>query len=205
MAVVSSFFVVGVYLTTSAPFRARAPGPVSGRLSTTANWRGWPGSRGFPLRFRRRHWLFGHPVPAEELGVPYGRLTSAPADGLDLDGVSVFRTHELRSGWVPSLLRGRRCSSWPESLTDQRLRPLNRWSLHPATASHRCGVPLDGASTEGSSTSPVRSSPRLTLPDGIGAPWALRRASHPAVTSNARRRGDRSSSTDLDQRAMSST
>ena len=29
----------------------------------------------------------------------------------DPDGVSVFRTHELRSGWVPSLLRGRWCSS----------------------------------------------------------------------------------------------
>jgi len=28
----------------------------------------------------------------------------------DLDGVTAFRTHELRPGWVPSLPRGRRCS-----------------------------------------------------------------------------------------------
>jgi hypothetical protein len=33
-----------------------------------------------------------------------------PDLGPDPDGVSVFRTHELRSGWVPSLLRGQRCS-----------------------------------------------------------------------------------------------
>jgi hypothetical protein len=104
-------FVFGVHLTTSARFRVRAPGPVSDRLSTTTSWRGWPGSRGFPLRFRRRHWLLGHPVPAEGLGVPCGRLTSAPEGGLDLDGVSVFHTHEQRSGWVPSLLRGRWCLS----------------------------------------------------------------------------------------------
>ncbi len=97
--------VVGVHLTMSAPFRAGSQGSVSGRLSETAAWRARPSCPGFPLRFRCRRWLFGHPVPAEGLGVPCGRLTSAPGDGLDLDGVSVFRTHELRSGWVPSLLR----------------------------------------------------------------------------------------------------
>jgi hypothetical protein len=43
---------------------------------------------------------------------------------------------------------------------------------------------------------PVRSSPRLTLPDGTRATWALPRASHPALTGDARRGGDRPSSTD---------
>ena len=97
--------VVGVHLTMSALFRAGSRGSVSGRLSETAAWRARPSCPGFPLRFRCRRSLLGHPVPAEGLGVPCGRLTSAPGDGLDLDGVSVFRTHELRSGWVPSLLR----------------------------------------------------------------------------------------------------
>ena len=68
-------FVFGAHLTTSARFRVRARVPVSGRLSTATSWRGWPSSRGFPLRFRRRHSLLGHPVPAGELGPPHGRLT----------------------------------------------------------------------------------------------------------------------------------
>ena len=54
----------------------------------------------------------------------------------------MFRTHELRSGWVPSLLRGQRCSSWPESLTGQRPPLHNGTSLHPATASIDAGLPL---------------------------------------------------------------
>jgi hypothetical protein len=40
---------------------------------------------------------------------------------------------------------------------------------------------------EGSSNSPVRSSPRLWLPGWNGRPWAFLRASHPAVTGGARR------------------
>ena len=73
--------VVGVHLTMSAPFRAGSQGSVSGRLSETAVWRARPSCPGFPLRFRCRRWLFGHPVPAEGLGVPCGRRTSAPGDG----------------------------------------------------------------------------------------------------------------------------
>ena len=53
----------------------------------------------FPLRFRRRPSLLGHPLPAVELGVPHGRLTGP--EGPDLDGVTAFRTHELRPVWVP--------------------------------------------------------------------------------------------------------
>jgi hypothetical protein len=71
--------VFGVHLTTSAPFRAGSPGSVSGRLSETAAWRARPSCPGFPLRFRCRRWLFGHPVPARELGFPHGRLTGPRA------------------------------------------------------------------------------------------------------------------------------
>ena len=97
-------------------------------------------------------------MPARELGVPHGRLTGQRPDP---DGVSVFRTHELRSGWVPSLLRGRRCSSRPTSLTGRHPRPLNRWSLNPATTIHPCEAPLDEASTKGSRvfTRPIFPSP----------------------------------------------
>lgn len=39
----------------------------------------------------------------------------------DPDGVSTFRTHETRPGWVPSIPRGRRCPSGPATITDPRL------------------------------------------------------------------------------------
>jgi len=51
---------------------------------------------GFLLPFGRRPSLLGHPVPATEFGSPYGRLTGARAP--DLDGVSMFRTREMRLG-----------------------------------------------------------------------------------------------------------
>jgi hypothetical protein len=193
---------VGGHLTTSAPFPARTRGPVSGRLSTTASWRRWPCSHGFPLRFRCRRSLLGHPVPARELSLPHGWPTGLRPDP---DGVSVFHTHELRSGWVPSLLRGLWCSSRPESLTDRHPRPLNRWSLNPATTIHLCGALLDEASTKGSRvfTRPIFPSPVAT--GWNGSPLAFPRAPHPAITRDARRGGDRSSSTDLNQRSMSST
>ena len=68
------------HLTASARFRARAPGPVSGRLCGTATWRERPSRPGFPLRFRCRRSLLGHPLPAAGLGLPHGRLTGH-ADG----------------------------------------------------------------------------------------------------------------------------
>jgi hypothetical protein len=63
------------HLTASAPFRARARGPVSGRLSATTAWRRRPTRPGFPSPFGCRHSLLGHPVPAEELSPPRGRPT----------------------------------------------------------------------------------------------------------------------------------
>jgi hypothetical protein len=39
----------------------------------------------------------------------------------DPDGVTTFRTHELRPGWVPSIPRGRRCSSRLRGLPSRRL------------------------------------------------------------------------------------
>ncbi len=58
---------------------------------------------GFLLPFGRRHWLLGPSCPAEDFRLPHGRPTSC---WLDLNGVSTFRTHETRSGRVPSLPRG---------------------------------------------------------------------------------------------------
>ena len=58
--------------------------------------------------------------------------------GPDPDGVTTFRTHELRPGWAPSVPRGRRCSSRPGRLPGRRLPLRSGQSLHPAE------LPTDG-------------------------------------------------------------
>ena len=49
----------------------------------------------------------------------------------DLDGVPVFRTRELQPGWVPSLPRGRRCSTRSSRVLDRRLPLFGGQSFHP--------------------------------------------------------------------------
>ena len=61
---------------------------------------------------------------------------------LDPGGVSTFRTHELRPGWVPSLLRGRWCSPRPEAITGQRPPHHSGLPLDPATTFHLAGFRL---------------------------------------------------------------
>ena len=83
---------------TSACFRSRAHGLVSGQLSRTGHLEEQPYRPGFLLPFGRRPSLLGHPVPARGLGSPYGRLTGTPPGIPDPDGVFMFRPHETRLG-----------------------------------------------------------------------------------------------------------
>jgi len=55
----------------------------------------------------------------------------------DPDGVTTFRTYELRPGWVPPIPRGRRCSPGRPMVFDRRLPLPNGQPLHPAGTSHR--------------------------------------------------------------------
>jgi hypothetical protein len=89
--------------------------------------------------------LLGHPIPAGELGPPYGRLTGHEGPGPD--GVTTFRTHELRPGWVPPLPRGRWCSSRLRAIPSRHLPFPSGQSLSLATSSHQRGS-CDEASTE---------------------------------------------------------
>src|SRR6266704_458372 len=91
------------HLLTSARFRARAPGPVSGQLCETASGGAGPGVLTgclvFLLPFGCRHSLVEHPVPPRDsapltIGLPHRHRQRGP------DGVSTFRTHQTRLGPV---------------------------------------------------------------------------------------------------------
>jgi hypothetical protein len=125
------------------------------------------------LRFRCRHSLFGHPVPAGELSSPHGRPTARPEGRADPDGVSTFRTFKQRPGWVPSISQGRRCSPGLATITSPRLPHHSDPSLRPATTTHLSETPLHETSTKGSRmfTRPVFPSP--VAPGWNGSSWAL--------------------------------
>jgi len=95
-------------------------------------------------------------------------LPSTPKARSDPDGVTPFRTHELRPGRAPSKPRGQRCSPRPRRLPAGRRPHHSSQSLHPAA------LPIDRGRitrhSEGSRNSPVRSSPRLWPPGWNGPP-----------------------------------
>ena len=105
----------------------------------------------------------------------------------DLDGVTAFRTFELRPGWVPPIPRGRRCSSRPRDVLGRRLPLFRGESFNPApTFPSTRGSELRGISRRFRFfTRPACPSP--VAPGWVGRPWASPRASHPAVTGGARR------------------
>jgi len=104
---------------------------------------------------------------------------AAPAARPDPDGVTTFRTHELRLGWVPSLPRGRRCSSRPSRLLDRRLPLCRGQSLYPASTSHRRGLLYEHQRGFTQFTRPVFPSPAAARMERAAAS-AFPRASHPA-------------------------
>jgi hypothetical protein len=90
------------------------------------------------MPFGRRRSLLGHPIPAGELGPPCGRLTGRRRP--DPDGVTAFRTHELRPGWVPPIPRGRRCSSRTEGRAQPAPAAPRRPVLRPCSNIPSAGV-----------------------------------------------------------------
>ena len=69
-----------IFLSTGSPDRVsalsrRTTKVLSGRLCETTAWRRRPACPGFPSRFRCRHSLLGHPIPAEGFRPPHGRPT----------------------------------------------------------------------------------------------------------------------------------
>ncbi len=176
------------HLSTSAPLSGSGTSPISGRSPETTAWRRSRAVSGFPSAFARRPWLLGHPFPARGFRSPRGRPTAPPSGGPDSVGVSVFRMCELRPGWVPSLLRGggvlpTGTASPVGACRFPAASPVPHWN-HP---------PVELLITEHAkihSRSPVRPFPRPSSPGGTGTLRLLPRASHPAVTHDARQGGN---------------
>ncbi len=115
----------------------------------------------------------------------------------DPDGVTTFRTHELRPGWVPPLPRGRWCSSRLRAIPS-RHPPLRRGqSLSLATSSHQRGS-CDEASTEVYAIYPSDLPLACTAWMGQAAlGFALSSEPRRPGADDARQGGDRPSSTGL--------
>jgi hypothetical protein len=91
----------------SAPFEARAPGPVSSQLSSNDGLEEpfkvvLVSCRLSPAGIRFLDILF----PPENSALLTVGLPTRHQDGPDSVGVPMFRTHELRPGWVPPVPRG---------------------------------------------------------------------------------------------------
>ena len=161
----------------SAPFRARHP-PVSGRLSTTPPRRG----NGTPAVVSRCLSAAGLRFPAILSRLVFRPSYDRPtgSDAPDHDGVSTFRTREMRPERAPSLSRDRRCSRRPGAIpgpppaASQRHGPLPR--PHDR---HLSGAMPHETSVKGSRHSPARPSPHLWPPDDSGALGLLPWAPHP--------------------------
>ena len=72
-----------------------------------------------------------------------GRDHTGPK-GPDPDGVTAFRTHELRPGWVPPITRGQVVLIRPGRLPDRHPPLPSGQSLNPATTSHHARLSFTG-------------------------------------------------------------
>ena len=132
----------------------------------------YPAGYGFPSPFGCWPSLLGPSFPAAEFRPSCVGPTGRPPDS---NGVSTFRTEEMRSGGMPSLLRGRLVSSHDCS-TASRFN-AGQEGLHPLAQhrriSHLATTKVNGASTMVTWRSSLRSSPSPAFPYGSGLPWTF--------------------------------
>jgi hypothetical protein len=167
------------HLPTSARFRARAPGPVSGQLCHAPG--GAPGKTArvscclsaAGLRFLR------HPVPPGDsapltIGLPHRQKAARTRAGFPCSA-------RVRHGWgrVPSLPRGLRCLSRPVNLPDRRTPPSSGRSLFTPVQHSAPGCNCDEASTRVHWRSPLPAFPSPVIPGTVRGPSGFSLSSAP--------------------------
>jgi hypothetical protein len=170
---------------TSARFRVRAPGPVSGQLYETAS-----GGLAITASLSRRLSatgirFLGILVRARELGSPYGRLTGPPEGRPDPDGVSAYRTHETRLEPGAFCTPGTAVSTRPSAILGRRLPHRNGTSLSPRHCHPPQGVPMTRHLQRFTVIRPIPVFSAPVIPGRSGNPWAFPNAQNPTVTSDA--------------------
>ena len=126
--------------TTSAPFRVRAYARIRPVI--------WDDRRGaghnVPVSWCLSAAGIGLLVVLCPLGTWAFLAVGLPVlvTGPDPNGVATFRTHEMRSGWVPSLPRGQRCPHGRPLVFGRRLPHRNGKVPGPQSCSHRLGLEI---------------------------------------------------------------
>ena len=155
------------HLAASAPFRARHL-PVSGRLSRP------PPRRRGSMRVLVSRCLSAAGLRFSAIlsrqGIPPLLRSACRPQVPDPDGVSTFRTHEIRPDWAPSVLRDQRCSHEPGGVPGPPPAALLRHgSCTPALPSSIQGRIFTEHQSRVHTCSPARPSPHLWPPDDSGA------------------------------------
>ena len=146
---------------------------------------------GFLLPFGRRPSLLGHPVPPAGFRPSYDRPT-APANGADPSGVSMFRTRETRLGPGALFTPGTAVPSRPVNLPDRRTPPSSGRSLFTPVQHSAPGCNRDEASSRVHWRSPLPAFPSPVIPGTVRGPSGFSLSSAPgrAGPSHARQGGN---------------
>jgi hypothetical protein len=146
---------------------------------------------GFLLPFGRRPSLLGHPVPPAGFRPSYDRPT-APANGADPSGVSMFRTRETRLGPGALFTPGTAVPSRSVNPPDRRTPPSSGRSLFTPVQHSAPGCNCDEASSRVHWRSPLPAFPSPVIPGTVRGPSGFSLSSAPsrARPSHARQGGN---------------
>jgi hypothetical protein len=149
------------------------------------------------LRFRCRHSLLGHPIPAEGLGSPHGRLTGQDLPPGPRRGYRVPHARAATGVGAPYTPRTVVLAQ-PGRLPDRHPPLPSSKSLNPATTSHQARLSFTGHQQGFThvhpSGLPLARAPGME-PAALRLPPELRTPPSPAAHVEG---GDRPSSTDLE-------
>jgi hypothetical protein len=161
---------------TSARFRARAPGPVSGQLCSTPaenrTLRRW-----FPAAFRPPAFASWASCPARGFRPSYDRPTALAS--ADPSGVSMFRTRETRLGPGALFTPGTAVPTRPVNLPDRRTPPFIGRSLFTPVNHSAPGCNCDEASSRVHWRSPLPAFPSPVIPGTVRGPSGFSLSSAP--------------------------